>query len=37
MGTIELALAVWEAVKPYALMACGGALIGLLIFSLARG
>lgn len=37
MGTIELALVVWEAMKPYALYACGGALIGLLIFTLARG
>lgn len=37
MGTIELALAAWEAVKPYALASCGGALIGLLIFTLARG
>lgn len=37
MGTIELALAVWEGFKPYALASCGGALIGLLIFTLARG
>lgn len=37
MGTMELAQAVWEAARPYALVACGGALIGLLIFTLARG
>lgn len=37
MGTIELALAVWDAIRPYALASCGGALIGLLIFTLARG
>lgn len=37
MGTMELAMAFWANVKPYALYACGGALIGLLIFTLARG
>lgn len=36
-GRIEIALAVWEVVRPYALAACGGALIGLLFFSLAWG
>jgi hypothetical protein len=30
MGTIDLALAAWEAVKPYVLAAAGGALLGLL-------
>lgn len=37
MGTIELALAVWEAIRPYALASAGGALIGLLIFAVVRG
>lgn len=30
-------LAHWDAFRPYGLAACGGALIGLLAFSLARG
>lgn len=37
MGTMELAMAIWEAVRPYALASAGGALIALLFFCLARG
>lgn len=36
-GRIELALAVWEAVRPYALASAGGALVTLLLFALAWG
>lgn len=37
MGTIELALAFWEAVRPYALASCGLALVVLLFCALAWG
>ncbi|CDX19982.1 hypothetical protein MPLA_1190056 [Mesorhizobium sp. ORS 3359] len=37
MGTMELALAAWEAAKPYALGGCGVALIVLLFCALAWG
>lgn len=36
-GRIDLAMAVWEAVRPYALASAGGSLVALLIFALARG
>lgn len=36
-GRVELAMAAWEAVRPYALASCGGALIALLFFALAWG
>ncbi len=29
-GRIELAMAIWDAARPYALASCAGALIGLL-------
>jgi hypothetical protein len=32
MGTMELAMAVWEAARPYALACAAGALIGLLVY-----
>lgn len=37
MGTMELALAVWDAVKPYALVSAAGALIGLLLYCVVWG
>lgn len=37
MGTMELAMAVWEAVQPYALASAGGALVALLFACLAWG
>lgn len=37
MGTIELVLAIWEAMRPYALVSAAGALIGLLFFVVAWG
>lgn len=36
-GRFEIALAIWEVVRPYALASCAGALIGLLFLSLAWG
>lgn len=32
-GRVELVLALWQAARPYALASCGGALIGLLFYS----
>lgn len=37
MGTMELAMAIWEAVKPFALAGCGVALVALLFVCLAWG
>jgi hypothetical protein len=34
MGTMELAMAIWEAVEPYALASAAGALIGVLVYAL---
>lgn len=36
-GRIELAMALWEAVRPYALASAGGALVALLFYCLAWG
>ena len=33
-GRIELALALWQSVRPYALASAAGALIGVLAFAL---
>ena len=33
-GRIELALALWQSMRPFVLASAGGALIGLLIVSL---